>query len=116
MALQPPSYPNPFDPSRPEPAAYARIGTVMLRPETGAGNMVVNVKASAAARAAKAPPIDQVAVSLGMDVPGTDPPVRVKTLTELMADPEFAAAYAVVAGKLYGELRKFPAFRDAADV
>lgn len=123
MALRIPQFENPFDPSNPFADAYAWTAGLGLDLFAGQGRVTANVNPNE--NAWQSPPIDQVSISLGdelspavydQDGNVVTPAVKVKTLAELMADPEFAQAYQVLGGKLYQELAKHPKFSGATQV
>ena len=96
-----PSYP---DPTATEPAAgaLAWIGGLTLDFESTTGQIHVIVhRDGPAAEAAKAP-LDRFGIALGEDYgPGSG---GAPTFAELLSDPEFAAAFAVIRLKLFTEV------------
>ncbi len=127
MALGIPSYPSPFS-STPITGAYAWLSFIALDLFSGQGRVVFNV--NFAETDWSKPPVDQVSVSLGQTLkaatPGdanAEPPVAetpavaFPSLAELMADPEFAAAYNVIGTKIYQQAAaKVQAFSGASQV
>lgn len=99
MALSIPSIVNPYDSANPIAPAYAWLSSLGLDLAHGAGQLVLSVHPREDAWMSQ--PIARIPVTLGQDFP---------TLPELMADPEFAAAYAVIGGKLYAALLDHPQF------
>lgn len=122
MSLQVTSYPDPTS-LTPIANAYAWIGTLMLdfraNGGQGGGWLRVDVNRDAADAAALMPAAAAVPVQLGQTlVPanGNTPAVTFPTFAQLMADPEFAAAFATIRAKLYTELLTVPAFSGATEV
>lgn len=122
MALTIPSFLNPFDPSAPLFGAYAWISGVYLDLSNGSGRVVVNVHPSAQA-AASAPPIAQVAVTLGeVLVPAVPaegetpevPAVAFPGLAELMGDPDFLTAFGTIQVMLEAALAGHPRLAGSA--
>lgn len=106
MALQIPSFPNPFDNDNPLENAYAWLAGIGLDIRANQGLATFNVHPTESAW--ESAPVAQVQIALGETLvfadPTADPPVEVikfPTLDELMADPEFAAAYNLIGSKLY---------------
>ncbi len=106
MALIIPSFPNKFNPDHPFSNAYAWMAGIALDISQGAGRLTLNINPNANAWAS--PPIDQIGITLGEVLvqanPSADPPVaevKFPTLTELMANEEFAAAYNKIGLILY---------------
>jgi hypothetical protein len=117
MALILPSYPNPHDPDNPLVNAYAWLAELRLDLFTGQGQIVFNIHPNAAAWQSK--PVDQLGIALGQVLgPGPEggPAATFPTLAELMADPEFAAAYATIGAKLYAIADLHPALAGATEV
>jgi hypothetical protein len=109
MSLLIPEYPNPFQ-ATPASNAYGWISTLALDFTTPipSGRVALNVHADTAAALAGAQSIDQPAFVLGVDgFPG---------FGELMHDPEFAQAFAVVRSKLYAAIGRQPLFAGAVEV
>lgn len=119
MALQISSFENPFDPANPLANVYAWTASLGLDIFAGTGRVTLNVNPNP--EAWQAPPIGQIPISLGEVVERAvfedgievSPEVRVKTLAELMADPEFAQAYQVIGSKLYLEAKKHPKLKNS---
>lgn len=127
MALSIPVFPNPFDQANPVQDAYAWIAGLALDLFAGTGRVVLNVHPNAQAWGSQ--PLMQMSISLGDIIipavegnPNADPPISpvaavfFPTLGELMQDPEFASAYAVIGGKLYGALKEIPVLSESIDV
>ncbi len=122
MALSIPTFENPYDPSTPFQNAYAWTANLALDVFHGLGRITLNVNPNE--NAWQGSPIGQVSINLGeVLVPASQdeqgdpvPEVRIKTLLELMTDPEFAQAYAVIGSKLYAEAIKHPKFAGATQV
>ncbi len=121
MALTVPTWRNPFDISNPFENVYARIAGVGLDASVGSGRVVFNIHPNAAALGSV--PLDQLGISLGEQLvaadPLADPPVEAvnfQTLGQFMADTEFAAAYAVIAAKLYAAALNHPRMAGATPV
>jgi len=122
MSLQIENYPDPTSVT-PISAAYAWINSLTLdfraNSGQGAGSIMVGVNRSAADAAALLPAVVGVPVQLGQTlVPanGDTPAVVFPTFAELLADPEFAAAFSTVRAKLYTALLAVPAFASAIQV
>ena len=120
MALSTPTFPNPYS-STPLTNAYAWLAFLALDLSAGQGRVAFNVHPSEADWSK--PPMGQLSITLGQDlnppaVGGPPPPPAVfPTLAELMADPEFAAAYDVIGRKLYEHAAaKVPAFAGSTQV
>jgi hypothetical protein len=121
MALNIPTYPNPYDPANPLSNVYAWISRLELNIAAGVGRMTLDLNPNAAAWAAA--PLGQVGISLGQVLtpgnPTANPPVAAEsfpTLAELMADAEFASAYATIGQKLYAAALRHPSFSGATIV
>jgi len=127
MALGILSYPNPCS-STPMTNAYGWLSFIALDLFQGTGRVVFNINPTADDW--DKPPVAQVSVSLGQTLtpatpgdPNATPPVPATeavtfdTLQELMADPEFAAAYRVIGAKIYQQAAaKVPAFAGSSQV
>lgn len=111
MALTIPSYPDPRDPDHPLTNAYAWIAALQLDLRGGGGAVVLSIHPRESAW--RGQPAGVLRVGLGEHL---TPGGRFPTLDELMADPEFAGAYAVIGRKLYEQSTKHPLFRDATVV
>jgi hypothetical protein len=98
MALSIPHFPNPFDPANPLANAYAWTSALALDLAAGTGRLCLNVHPRP--EAWESPPVAQIVVTLGESFPPVTE-ARMPSLAELMADPEFAAAYEVIGSKLY---------------
>lgn len=117
MALSIATYPNPTDPNNPLADAYCWITTLTVDSLRGSGTVVLQVHPNEAAW--QGVPLDRLTFSLGeqLTFPGDgSEPVRFATLGQLMADPDFAAAFATVVGKLYETVAATPAFAGNAEV
>jgi hypothetical protein len=117
MARQIPSFPDPRDPATPLTDAYAWISGLSLDLSSGQGQFVLNFHPREAAW--QSPPVAQIGIALGQVLgPGPEggPPVTSATLAELMADPEFAAAFATIGAKLYAIADLHPALAGAVEV
>lgn len=118
MALNIPSIENPFDPNNPLTDAYAWIVNISLDIYSNNGRVILNINPNE--EAWSAPAMRQVSIELGQITKpineNNDTEVRVKTLSELMADPEFAQAYSVLGAKLYAEVLKHPIFENSTIV
>jgi hypothetical protein len=117
MARQISSFPSPFDPATPLVDAYAWISGLNLDLFSGQGQFVLNINPNAAAW--QSPPVAQMARATARQLgPGPEggPAKTSPTLAELMADPEFAAAYAVIGAKLYAIADLHPALAGATEV
>ena len=108
MALNIPEYNNPYDPANPVQNAYAWMSFLAVDLLSNSGRFQLNVNPSESAWTAQ--PLGTHSVALGQVYtpanPGATPPVaevRMKRLDELMADPEFAAAFNTIGSKLYTE-------------
>jgi hypothetical protein len=102
MALQVPSFPNPHDKANPLVNVYAWIAEFHLDIFGDKGHVVFNVNPNEAAWQDR--PTDQIRIDLGQVLapgPPFSPPVAYPTKDEFMADPEYAAAYAVIGAKHY---------------
>jgi hypothetical protein len=111
MARQIPSFPDPRDPAHPLIDAYAWLAGLGLDLSTGQGQFVLNFHPNEAAW--QSPPVAQIGIALGQVLgPGVTSP----TLAELMADPEFAAAFATIGAKLYAVADLHPALAGATEV
>jgi hypothetical protein len=111
MARQIPSFPNPHDPANPLVDAYGWISGLNLDLFSNQGQFVLNINPNAAAW--QSPPVAQIGIALGQVLAsGTTSP----TLAELMADPEFAAAFTVIGAKLYAIADLHPALAGAIEV
>jgi hypothetical protein len=111
MARQIPSFPDPRDPSAPLADAYAWLAGLALDLATGQGQFTINIHPHEAAW--QSPPVAQIGIALGQVLgPGVTSP----TLAELMADPEFAAAYATIGAKLYAVADLHPSLAGAVEV
>ena len=111
MGISIAEYPNPFDPTSPFRPAFGFLAGLALDTVNGAGRAVVNVHPSPAASAGGGRPLGSISFGLGEVFrsadPDASPPVpelRYPTLAELQAEPDFVAAYAVVANRLYSAL------------
>lgn len=108
MALTIVNFPDPRDPAHPLPTAYAWLSYLALDLRAKTGRILFDVHASESSWQGQ--PVGQVGVSLGQGV-GLD---HFPTLDELMADPEFASAYATIGAKLYAaSLASVPSFAGA---
>lgn len=105
--LQIPSYPSKYS-TAPVAGAVAWISGETLDLTRGTGEFTLNVHPDVESANAGKTPIDQVTITLGQD--GT------RKFVELMADPEFASAFGVIAAKLYGEVVKHPLFSGAVPI
>jgi hypothetical protein len=118
MALLIPSFPDPRDKANPLVDVYAWISGLSLDLFSNQGQVVFNVNPNAASWQDR--PVDQFGIALGQVLgPGPEggPPATFPTLAEFMADPEFAAAFAVIGAKLYAAaLATHPAFAGAVEV
>lgn len=118
MSLSVLDHPNPYTVEN-LPVAYAYIGRLEMDFTTNMGQLRVDVYTDAAAALADKQPVERPVIALG-DFMGTaedGTPIRTATLAELMADPEFAAAFSVIRAKLYSDVvRRHPAFAGATDV
>jgi hypothetical protein len=125
MSLEIPNYP---DPQAPDPIAkaYSWISFLALDFTAPGGRIVHSVHRSAVAAQATPPypPVSQIAIGLGevlvpavLDADGQvkTPAVTFPTLAEAMQDPEFAAAWGVIRGKLYAWSRRHPLLAQATD-
>lgn len=106
MSLRLPSYPDSHY-ANPLADVYAWVAMISIDFGTGSGRVMVNVHPDAASAAAGKFPLDQVGVTMGRGFP---------SLAEMMADPQFAAAFGVIRTKLYDHLKALPAFQGAVDV
>jgi hypothetical protein len=100
MALQIPSFPNPHDKANPLVDVYAWISGFNLDVFGDKGYVVFNVNPNEVAWQDR--PIDQIKIEFGQVLapgPPFSPPVAYPTKDEFLADPEYAAAYAVIAAK-----------------
>jgi hypothetical protein len=112
MALIVPSYPNPCDPNIPITNAYAWGSAAYFDLARGAGSLTLNINPNAEAWQGR--PLDQIAVYFGDDLKGPEPML---SLAELMADPDFAAAFTMVVAKLYEAIKAaHPLLQDATIV
>jgi hypothetical protein len=117
MARQIPSFPNPHDKANPLVDVYGWISGLNLDLFSGQGQFVLNINPNAAAWQDK--PIDQLGIALGQVLgPGPEggPAETSPTLADLMADPEFAAAYATIGAKLYAIADLHPALAGSVEV
>jgi hypothetical protein len=118
MALNIPSFPNPFDASHPLANAYAWISFLALDANAGTGRLVLNVHPNVDA-ASTSKPVCQLPITLGEVLvkstsafDGSTPAVESFTfpsLVTLMSDPEFASAYQTIQAKLEAALIQVPA-------
>jgi hypothetical protein len=106
MALNIPTFPNPFDPNTPLTNLYAWMSFVAFDVASGSGRLVINLNPNEAAWPNL--PLEQIEITLGQLLQPGDPnaeppvpPVTFPTIAELMAIPEFAAAYLTIGGILY---------------
>jgi len=95
MAMNIPSFPIPYS-STPIGNAYAWLSFFSIDLFAGRGRVVYNVNPTSGDWDKS--PVGQISVSLGQEIDGGE---HYPTLAELMADPEFAAAYNVIGAKLY---------------
>lgn len=100
MALTIPSYPNPCDPANPLTSAYAWASMVVFDLAGSAGSVTLNVNPNSAAWNSR--PVDQLTVYFGADLGGSVP---MATITSLMSDPVFEAAFNTVGSKIYAALK-----------
>jgi hypothetical protein len=118
MALKIPSWLNPHDKANPLVDVYGWISGLNLDLFSSQGQVVFNINPNAAAWQDR--PIDQLGIALGQVLgPGPEggPPATFKTLSEFMADAEFAAAFATMGAKLYAEaVAKHPLLAGATEV
>jgi hypothetical protein len=122
MALNIPTYANPFDPANPLTNVYGWTAFLALDAFADQGRLQLSINPNEAAW--KAQPLATLSVSLGQvftpaNTNATPPVAAVAfpTLDELMADAEFAAAYEVIGQKLYAALvANHPALTDATVV
>lgn len=118
MALIIPSYPNPHDPANPLVDAYAWMASLILDLASGQGQIVLNIHPSEATW--QSPPVAQLGIALGQVLgpgPEGEPAVAFPSLDELMADAEFAAAYATIGARLYAAaVATHPALAGATQV
>jgi hypothetical protein len=106
MALDIPTYPNPFDPNTPLTNVYAWMSGIGMDMSNNTGRLTLNIHPNEAAWVGT--PIGQISIALGETLvpanPTAEPPVeevKFPTFTELMAIPEFATAYTTIGGILY---------------
>lgn len=123
MALNIPTFPNPFDPSNPLQNAYGWNSFVSLDLFSGTGRVVVNINPTP--EAWQNQPICQRSIALGEKVADATyddagnqltPEVRIKTLAEMMANPTFAQAFNVIGSELYSEVQNHPDFAGSIQV
>jgi hypothetical protein len=117
MARQIPSFPDPRDKLNPLVDAYAWLSALSLDLASGQGQLVLNIHPHEAAW--QDAPAAQLGMALGQVLgPGPEggPPVTFPTLAELMADPDFAAAFAVIGAKLYAAADLHPLLVGAVEV
>lgn len=126
MALNIPSFPDPRDPANPITNAYGFIAEVTFS-WIGESKLTINISPNAAAWTGA--PVDQIRVKAGEilapaqydnwqspDRKVISPEVRYPTFEQLMADPEFAQAFAVIGGKLQTALAGHPRLAGATNV
>lgn len=108
MPIQLPTYPNPYS-ALPLTNAIAWINFLSLDFSAAEphGRLEVSINVDAAAAAAYKQPINKLGFVLGRDFGANH---HVPSFAELMADPEFAAAFSVVRSKLYDMLLTLPQF------
>lgn len=118
MAINIPSFKNPVDSSKPYVNAYGWITYLELDILNGEGRLIVNVHPSEANWTDS--PIKRVPIALGevwnLPNPNVTPPVefsRCVTLSELMQNPDFAAAYLTIGNILYEAVLGKPEFDGA---
>lgn len=111
MALAPHNYPDPTDPNNPRETAYAWASNVLFDMAGMSGSVTLNVNPNEAAWMGR--PLDQITVYFGADLGGQTP---MPTLTELMSDPEFAAAFNVVGLKIYAAIKTAHPLFATADI
>ena len=86
-------------------SAYGWISFIALDTRQGEGRLVLNIHPTADDW--RCVPAEQVSIALGSPIP---------TLAQFMADPDFAAAFQVIATKLYGAIvEHHPDFREAVE-
>lgn len=118
MALLIPSFPDPRDPATPLQNAYAFISEVTFS-WTGQSRLTISVNPNVGAWTGA--PVGQVQVRAGeILVPAVyddpvspdrtivTPAVTYPTFEELLADPEFAQAFALIGAKLQAPLLNHP--------
>lgn len=125
MALNIPSYPNPFDPATPLVNSYAWISFLALDLFAENGRFQLNVNPTAASW--QASPLSTISLTTGQVVVPANPPVAaisILTLAELLAETTtigttgltFAQAYAAIGQRLYAESLKLPLLSAATQV
>lgn len=107
MALNIPTYPNPFNRSTPLENAYGWIAGINLDISRNTGALVVNIHPEESAWTSD--PISQITVSMGQPLDSGHFP----NLDELFGDQDFLSAYNTIGGKLYMYLLDLPAFSGA---
>lgn len=106
MAINISEYTNPFDPNTPLTNVYGWLSFIALDIASGSGRMTINLHPNEAAWQGQ--PLDQINIDLGQLLKPADPAANPPTeaifaykLEELMAIPEFAAAYNAIGQILY---------------
>jgi hypothetical protein len=112
MALNIASYNNQYS-TTPLVNAYAWITTLLLDFEFGTGALKVGINVDADSANAGKPPIERLGVSLGQTLA---PGVTFPTFAQLMGDPAFAAAFAVIRKALFDALLTDPRLAGSTEV
>jgi hypothetical protein len=106
MAIEIPTFPNPFDPNTPLTNIYAWMSFIAFDVRLDVGRLVLNIHPNESAWESQ--PLEQISIALGELLqpgdPNAEPPVPPKTfptMAELMQIPEFASAYLTIGGILY---------------
>jgi hypothetical protein len=110
MALSLPGYAHRYN-AAPAAQAYAYITTLTASFDVSGGSFRVDVWEDAASCTAGCERCDTIPLMLGATVDpgdGTSPPVALSTLADLMAQPDFAAAFNTIRTYLYREAVKHP--------
>jgi hypothetical protein len=118
MSLQIPGYVHDFN-AAPEPEAYGFITTETANFTDMSGNFTVGVWEDRATYDAGKRQCDAINLRLGSivrEAAGETPAVRLATLEELLAEPEFGAAFDVIKDRLYEEAKKHSKLANAINV
>lgn len=106
MAIEIPTFPNPFDANNPLTNLYAWMSFIAFDVSSSSGRLVLNIHPNEAAWSNL--PLEQIDIALGQLLQPGDPdaeppvaPIHFPTIAELMAIPEFAEAYLTIGAILY---------------